>query len=80
MSKWTHKFPLCVEGKFSQSYFQDLGIHIHDSPLAYPGFGDMRFRIIKNPGLILSLAAIACLEVDKTVLNPEFFQSTDTTY
>lgn len=40
----------------------------------------MRFRIIKNPGLILSLAVIACLEVDKTVLNPEFLQSTDTAY
>lgn len=40
----------------------------------------MRFRIIKNPGLILSLAVIACLGVNKTDLNSEFFQSTGTAY
>lgn len=40
----------------------------------------MKFRIIQNPGLILSLAVIACLDVDKIDLNPEFFQSRHTTY
>lgn len=40
----------------------------------------MKFRIIKKPGPMLSLAVIACLEVDKIGLNPEFFQSTDTAH
>lgn len=40
----------------------------------------MKFRIIKNHGLILSLAVIACLAVNKIDLNLELFQSTDTAY
>lgn len=58
----------------------ELGIHIHYSPLDYPGCCDMKCRIIKNRGLILSLAVIACLQVNKIDLNPEFFHSTDTAY
>lgn len=74
------KFPQCVWGKVSQSYFQNLDSHIHYSSLDYPGFCNMKFRIIKNPELILSLAVIAYLAVDKIGLNPELFQSTDTAY
>lgn len=70
---------MCIREGFSK-LFPESGICVLSSPLDYPSFCDVKFRIIKNPGLSLSLAVIACLQVDKIELNSEFFQSTDTTY